>query len=362
MHVALISPYSMSKPGGVQEHTRGLARALVAAGHEVTLFGPELRGPQDRLDGVSTVSLGRAVNVPANGSIAPLGVDPTVLVRFDLGLDPADVIHVHEAFLPVGLAALLRRPKNTAVVGTFHASADRFWPYALTAPLLRRAARRLDETTAVSPQARKLVRRYVNVDPAIVPNGVDAEAYEKADADEWALSLEGKVVLVVGRPDPRKGFETVCRAFKEVALTRKDVHLVITATDEDLPADALTDRTHLVGRISDERKYALHRAADIVCCASTEGESFGLVVLEGMAGGSAVLASDIPGFRYAGGDHAVYVPPGDLNGWTDALAQLLDDDARRERIAARGPERAREFDWSVIAAESLRVYERALAH
>src|SRR5687767_77721 len=157
MHVAMVSPYSMSRHGGVQEHVRGLSRALVAGGHEVTLFGPELRGKQDELEGVATVSLGPAFDVPANGSIARLGIDPRMIVRFDLQLDAADVVHVHESFLPASLAAIARRPRNTAVVGTFHAAADRFWPYAIAAPVLRKAAKRLDETTAVSPEARRLV-------------------------------------------------------------------------------------------------------------------------------------------------------------------------------------------------------------
>src|SRR5437879_5769953 len=160
MHVAIISPYSLSKPGGVQDHCRELAKALFRKGHDVTLYGPELRGEQPDLDGIGTVSLGRAINIPANGSVAPLGIDPTALVRLDLTLDAADVVHVHEPFLPVGLMALARRPRNTAVVGTFHAAADRFLPYAIAAPLLRRAAKRLDETTAASPEARRLVRRY----------------------------------------------------------------------------------------------------------------------------------------------------------------------------------------------------------
>ena len=360
MHVAIVSPYSMSRPGGVQEHARSLARALHAIGHDVTLFGPELRGPQDRLDGIGTMSLGPAVNIPANGSIAPLGLDPRMIVRFDLTLDAADVVHCHEPFLPASLAAIGRRPRNTAVVGTFHAAAERFWPYSLARPIIRLATRRLDATTAVSPEARKLVRRYVNVDPEIVPNGVDVEAYEKAEADEWANSL-GKVVLVVGRVDPRKAFDVVARAFARVAKDEPDAHLLITATPEQLPEASLSDRIHCLGEISEERKRALHRAADVVCCASTAGESFGLVVLEGLAGASATLASDIPGFRHAGGDVPTYVKPGDVDAWTDALRIALSDDAARERQAARGPERARLFDWSVIAEQSVQVYERALS-
>lgn len=360
MHIAMVSPYSMARPGGVQEHTRGLARALVALGHEVTLFGPELRGAQQRLDGVATVSLGPAVDIPANGSVARLGLDPRMFVRFDLMLDAADVVHVHEAFLPGSLCAIARRPRNTAVVGTFHAAAERFWPYTVAAPLLRLAARRLDATSAVSPEARRLVRRYVNVDPEIVPNGVDVESYEKGEADEWAMRL-GKVVLLVGRVDPRKRFDVVCRAFADVAEAHPDGHLLVTATPDQLPEARLNDRIHCLGAVDDDRKFALHRAADIVCCASTEGESFGMVVLEGLAGGSAVLASDIPGFRYAGGDAAIYAQPGDVAAWGQALSRLLSDDAERERIAAAGPERARAFDWTEIAAQTVRVYERALA-
>jgi phosphatidyl-myo-inositol alpha-mannosyltransferase len=361
MHVAIISPYSMSKPGGVQDHTRELARALTRKGHKVTLFGPELRGPQDDLDGIGTVSLGRAVNIPANGSVAPLGIDPSMFVRFDLGLDPADVIHVHEPFLPPGLIAMLRRPENTAVVGTFHAAAERFWPYAVFAPLLRRAARRLDATTAASPEARRLVRRYVNVEPDIVPNGVDVGTFQAAPPDPWATAL-GRVVLFVGRPEPRKGFETVLRAFADVASERTDVHLVwIPAAPTDIPQDVPSERIHCLGHVSRERLMALHRAADVVCCASLERESFGIVVLEGLAGGSAVLASDIPGYRHAGGDAPVYVAPGDVSAWRDALSRLLDDDAERQRVAARGINRARLFDWSDVADQTLRVYERALA-
>ena len=360
MHVAIVSPYSMSKPGGVQDHARELALALVRSGCEVTLFGPELRGPASKLEGVGTVSLGPAVNIPANGSIAPLGIDPRMIVRVDLALDPADVVHVHEPFLPAGLFAMLRRPKGTKVVGTFHAAGESFWPYAITAPLLRLAARRLDATTAASPEARKLVRRYVSVDPLIVPNGVDVASFEKAEADPWATQL-GRVVLFVGRPEPRKGYQTVLDAFAAVSKSRDDVHLVwVPATPEALPAGTRPERIHCLGPVSRERLMALHRAADVVCCASLGQESFGIVVLEGLAGGSAVLASGIPGYRYAGGDAPVYVPPGDAAAWSQALGRLLDDPKERESLAARGLERARQFDWATVAAETKRVYERVL--
>jgi glycosyltransferase involved in cell wall biosynthesis len=217
---------------------------------------------QPDLNGVATISLGGAIKIPANGSIAPLGIDPRMIVRYDLGLDPADVIHTHEPFLPACLFALLRRPDHTALVGTFHATADGFWPYAIAAPLLRRAAKRLDATTAVSPAARKLVRRYVPVDPEIVPNGVDVAAFEKAEPDEWAAQLGGVKVLFVGRSDPRKDFATLARAFAQVAATRPDVQLI--ATVEELPPDVNPQRIHLIGRVDAARRNALHRAADIV--------------------------------------------------------------------------------------------------
>jgi phosphatidylinositol alpha-mannosyltransferase len=361
LHVAIISPYSMSRPGGVQEHARGLAKQLASLGHQVTLFGPELRGEQPDLHGVATVSLGGAVGIPANGSVAPLGIDPRMIVRYDLGLDPADVIHLHEPFLPACLFAMLRRPDNTAVVGTFHATADGFWPYALTAPFLRRVARRFDATTAVSPAARRLVRRYVPLDPEIVPNGVDVAAFESAVPDHFAQELGGRVVLFVGRAEPRKGFAVVARAFSEIAETRPDVHLIATVDAGDIPDDVKPERIHPVGRVDAARRNSLHRASDIVVCPSLAGESFGVVVAEGLAGGSAVIASDIPGYRFAGGDAAMYVEPGNVIAWRDALARLVDDPAERTRLAAAGPDRARGFDWPRVADATLAVYERAVS-
>jgi phosphatidylinositol alpha-mannosyltransferase len=353
----------MSRLGGVQDHARELARALHRKGHDVTLFGPELRGgagSDGRLDGIGTVSLGRAINIPANGSIAPLGIDPTALIRFDLALDAADVVHVHEPFLPIGLMALGRRPRNTAVVGTFHAAAERFAPYAIAAPFLRRMAKRLDETTAASPEARRLVRRYVAVDPLIVPNGVDADAFAKTDPDPWASEL-GRVVLFVGRPEPRKDFDTILKAFAAVAPTRPDVHLVwIPATPDDVPVELRSDRVHALGPVSRDRLMALHRAAEIVVCPSKGNESFGIVVLEGLAGGSAVIAADIAGYRYAGGDAPLYVEAGNVNAWTEALGRVLDDDNERRTLAARAPDRASLFDWDVVADQTIHVYERAL--
>lgn len=361
VHVAIVSPYSMSRPGGVQDHARELALALARTGCEVTLFGPELRGPGSKLEGVGTVSLGGAVGVPANGSIAPLGIDPRMIVRFDLGLDPADVLHLHEPFLPASMFALVRRPKGTRVVGTFHAAADRFWPYAVTSPLLRVVSRRLDATTAASPLARRLVRRYVSVDPEIVPNGVDVASFEKAEPDPWAAAL-GRVVLFVGRPEPRKGFQTVLDAFSKVSDVRDDVHLVwVPAKPEDLPTGTRAERIHCLGPVSRERLMSLHRAADVVCCASLGQESFGIVVLEGLAGGSAVVASEIPGYRYAGGDAPLFVPPGDVEAWAAALGRLLDDDEERSRVGGRGAERVRAFDWSEVAGSMIGVYERALS-
>src|SRR5687767_8957575 len=214
MHVALVCPYSFAAQGGVQEHVRGLGRALHDRGHTVTIFAPGV--PDDRSGGITTLGIGSTVGLPANGSHAQLGVDPRMLVRYDLGLDPADVIHLHEPFLPACVGASLRAPKGVRLVGTFHAAADRSTPYAVARPLLRRLAARLSATTAVSPAAAELVTRYVPVDPVIVPNGVDASAFAAAEPDPWMRSL-GRTVFFTGRPDPRKGFDVAVRAFAAVA-------------------------------------------------------------------------------------------------------------------------------------------------
>lgn len=357
MHVAIVCPYSMSRPGGVQEHVRGLGRALHALGHRVTVFAPE---PSDLPHGVAAVSLGRAFGIPANGSVAPLGLDPRMLVRFDLGLDPADVIHIHEPFLPAGLGALYRAPDGVPVIGTFHAAADRFLPYAAARPLLRRAARRLAGATAVSPAAAALVRRYVPVEPRIVPNGVDAAGFAAAEPDRWARAL-GRVVLFVGRPETRKGFDVAVRAFVGAAASIDDVHLVCVGPESppDILATGAAERVHCLGRVPPDRLRSLYRAADVLVAPSLGGESFGLIVLEGLAAGCAVLASDLPGYRFAGGDAAAYAPAGEVPGWREALRTLLTTETHREAMARLGPARAAAFDWARIAERTLDVYALA---
>lgn len=359
MHVGMVCPYSMRRPGGVQEHVRGLSRALLELDCQVSVFAPELRASDEGFDGVQGFSLGKAVNVPANGSVAPLGLDPRMVLQLDMGLDPVDVVHLQEPFLPAGLAALLRLPEGVPAVGTFHAAADRFWPYAAAKPLIRRAARRLRATMAVSPAARQLVRRYVPVDPDIVPNGVDVGAFEGAAPDPWAEGL-GRVVLFVGRPEARKGFDLCVRAFCGAAARMPDAHLVcVPALPEDveLVSDAVAGRVHCLGPVSRERLLGLYRAADVVCAPALGGESFGLVVVEGLAAGAAVLASDLPGYRFAGGEAARYLAPGHLPDWRRALEEILTDDAARGELARGGPERAREFDWSRVAARVRDRYE-----
>jgi phosphatidylinositol alpha-mannosyltransferase len=214
-------------------------------------------------------------------------------------------------------------------------------------------------TTAVSPAARRLVRRYVAVDPEIVPNGVDVDEIQAAQPDPWARSLSDDVVVFIGRAEPRKDFGTVARAFADVATTRTNAHLV--ATVDALPDGVVCERIHCIGRVDSDRRDALLRAADICVVPSLGGESFGVVVAEGLAAGAAVVSSDIPGYRFAGGDAALYVKPGDVPAWRDAMARLLDDRNERARLAAAGPGRARGFDWSRVAEATVAVYERAIA-
>lgn len=347
----------MSEPGGVQEQVRGLARALSAAGEQVSLFGPELPS-EDKISGVEMMSLGGAVRLPANGSVAPVGLDPRMLVRLELALDPADVLHVHEGFLPASLAATFRVPTGVPVVATFHAAAERFLPYRVAAPALRRFGRRFAAATAVSPSAAALVRRYTALNPQIVPNGFDTDAYASAAPDPWAAGL-GRVVLFVGRPEPRKGFDVALRAFASVSARHPDVHLVCFPAPGSSAPDGL-DRVHCLGRVDHQRKLALYAAAESVVVPSLHGESFGLVVVEAMAAGCAVLASDIPGYRFAGGDVPVYAAPGDAGAWADQLDLLLSGHKRRSELAERGPARAREFDWTNVGAAMSDVY-RAVA-
>lgn len=358
MRVGLVCPYAWDVPGGVMAHTRDLAEALIAAGHQVSVLTPR-RDDASPLPSYA-VDAGRPIPIPYNGSVARLLLGPVSYarvrrwVREGIGGAGFDVLHAQEPTAP-SVSLLACYVATGPIVGTFHTSNSRSRLLALSEPLLTPALEKIRARIAVSPAARRTIVEHLGGDAVEIPNGVTIARF--ADAEPWPAYAETPVVAFVGRIDePRKGLALLLEAWR---LVRTPGARLLVAGPGDPPAD-VPPGVELLGLVSEEDKARLYRTATVYCAPNTGGESFGIVLLEAMAAGAAVVASDLEAFRRVldDGDSGVLVPVGDAPALAAALDRLLAPAGAAERsgLTARGAVTVARYDWPRIAAEVAEVY------
>lgn len=352
----MICPYSLTVPGGVQGQVLGLARALRQHGVAVRVLAPCDGPPPD--SGVTP--LGRSIPTAANGSVAPLAPDPSAQLRLIRALrdESFDLLHLHEPLVP-GPTSTAVFLKVAPMVGTFHAAGESAG-YRWARPIVRWGARRLDLCCAVSEDARLMAERHLGGSYELVFNGVEVEHYAKAPPSP----TEGPTVFFCGRHEPRKGLDVLLEAFVDLpAETRLWIASDGPETHELQTRYAGDPRIEWLGRITDDEKASRLRGADVFCAPSLRGESFGVVLLEGMAAGTPVVASDLPGYSNVArqGRDALLVPPGDAAALGDALRRVLTDGDLAAELVLSGEGRAAELSMARLAERYLELYERVLA-
>jgi len=358
VRIALACPYDWDAPGGVQVHVRQLALRLQNRGHDVLILAPARSAPREPF----VVAVGRPVRVPYNGSIAPICPWPSSARRVARGLDEfrPDVVHVHEPLVP-GTGMFATRKREEPVVATFHAYADRAIMLSLMAPLLRPVWRRLSARIAVSEAAASFVARRFHGDRVrVIPNGVETEEFARA---EPARLPQGRKVLFVNRLDPRKGFATMVDAFRRLATTHQDLVLVVAGDGPDRGAlrrlsPPLRGRVIMLGNVPHDRLPSFHAACDVFCAPATGRESFGIVLIEALAAGLPVVASDIPGYREVvrDGVDGLLTPARDAQAVAAAVARILEDAELSKRLSEAGRETANRYSWDTVAGEIEAVY------
>ena len=361
MKVAIVCPYAWDRFGGVQTHVRSLATALREREHDVVVIAPSAGEVTKEEPGVRIV--GRALPVPANGSVAPLSFGPLAAagMRRELRELAPDVIHIHEPLIP-SLSLLALWNAEAPAVGTFHAAAESSAGYRLARPILERAVRGLTVRTAVSNAARALAATYFPGEFTITPNGIDIARFERATA---MIAPQGPPsILFFSRLEKRKGADVLIRAAAE--LRDLDCEVVIAGAGPQERAarrlaQSLEVPARFIGRVEEEDLPGVYRSATIYCSPALGGESFGIVLLEAMAAGLPVACSDLPGFREVADGTAAFAAPGDPHDLAQTLRRLLTDSDERRVMAARSRERAALYDWRVLVGDVERIYERAVS-
>lgn len=370
MRLAIVSPYSWTVSSGVNTHVQSLADQLEAKGHEVWVIAPagnlshtSVRVP-DRF-----IVAGRTFPVPSNGSIAHANAWPFMLQKMEriLSSRDFDLVHVHEPTIPaVGCSATMAA--KIPVVGTFHAAGGASVYYERWRPLAERILSSITVRIAVSEVARECVYTHFPADYRVIPNGVDIGVYARARGGQ---RVRGRI-LSVGRPEPRKGLEVLVQAFMALRQRMPGASLTLVGpTPEELQGllprsrnssfDDLRGITAL-GRLTLDAKLDQMRQAEVLCAPSLGGESFGLVLTEGLAAGLPVVASDIPGYRtvLAEGAAGVLVSPGDSGALENALFMTLKNRDLRRDLALSGIARAERYSWDRVVNKIVEAYGEAI--
>lgn len=358
----MVCPYTWDVPGGVQEHVKELAEALIGLGHDVSVISA---ADDDTPLPDYVVPAGRAVPVPYNGSVARLsfGFLSAARVRRWVKEGSFDVLHVHEPAAP-SLSLLACWVADGPIVATVHTAMPRSrWMHAAY-PVLQTALEKISGRIAVSEAARTTLVEHMGGDAVLIPNGVAVRRYQGA-APLPGWPGDGGVLGFLGRMDePRKGLDVLLRAFEILAPQRPQLRLLIAGPGdlEDVLARVaapLRQRVVLLGQVSQADKERFYRSVDVFCAPNTGGESFGIVLIEAMAAGSPIVASDLDAFRFVlrGGRAGELFPNGDHAALAAAAARLLDDPPLRARLSVAATEAVRAYDWLVVARDVVKVYQ-----
>ncbi|MFI6173703.1 glycosyltransferase family 4 protein [Nocardia sp. NPDC051052] len=361
MKIGMVCPYSFDVPGGVQAHVVELARVFIERGHRVSVLAP---ASEDTPLPDFVVSAGRAVAIPYNGSVARLSFGPMAYTRIRRWIDgnDFDVLHLHEPNAP-SLSMLALKIAEGPIVATFHTSTTKSLVLSTFQSVLRPYHEKISGRIAVSELARRWQVEALGSDAVEIPNGVDVPAFARAPMLP-GYPRAGRTVLFLGRYDePRKGMDVLLGALPELVRKHKELEILIVGRgDEDRlrrEAGPLAGHLRFLGQVSDAEKASAMRSADVYVAPNLGGESFGIILIEAMAAGTAVVASELDAFRRVLRDGAAgaLVPVGDSAALAKAIDRVLTDDDRRAALVDTATQVVGEYDWPVVAEQILRVYE-----
>lgn len=362
LKIGIVSPYGYPHPGGVNEHVRFTYEAMRRMGHDVWIITSKY-GRERESEG-HVIRLGTGWAAPANGSVGrvTLGLRFKRQAREVLEAHRFDILHFHEPFVPF-LSPTVLDASETVNIATFHAFGGFSPSYWIGSRFTGRLAARLHGRVAVSGAARHFINRYFPGDYRIIPNGVDLDRF--ASAEPFEELRDGTLnILFVGRFEERKGLIHLLKAYHRLRKRKVDARLLVVGAGPKereyrrfVGLRGIRD-VEFLGRVDDEAKVRYFASADIYCAPNTGQESFGIVLLEAMAAGVPIVASDIHGFKRVveRNVQGILVEPRNHRALAAALYALARDPDLRDEMGEAGRLRAPEFTWDRVTERIVDFY------
>lgn len=372
MKIALVSPYDFSYPGGVVSHISSLEYYFTRMGHVVKIIAPASKSVTDYGD--RFIAIGKPRPIPTSGSIAriTISLNLTHKIKEVLEREKFDIIHLHEPLAPTMCITVLRL-SNTVNIGTFHATESRP-SYRWTKPifmsgLYKKWFKKLDGRIAVSKPAMDFINKHFPSSYDIIPNGIDLEHFSPDVAPIPALQDDKINILFVGRLEKRKGLEYLFKAYRLIKPDCPDCRLIIVGPGTRLRGKFEKDVAELglkdvifTGNVDYQELARYYRTADIFCAPATGHESFGIVLLEAMATGKPVIASNISGYAsvVTHESEGLLVPPKQEVPLAQAIARLMKDEPLRLKMGEKGRSKAADYGWDKVSRKVMDFYTKIL--
>lgn len=371
MKIALVSPYDFAFPGGVGRHITNLEKHFTRMGHEVKIIAPSSKQIDDYGD--RFIRIGTPFAIPASRSIMRISISlhlaPTI--KEVLEREKFDIIHLHEPFMPMLCSAVLRF-SDAVNIGTFHAATGKpgyNWGKPISTLMLKYRQRHLHGHIAVSIPAMRYAQSFVPAEYELIPNGVDTHFF-RPDVAPLEQYMDGKHNIVfLSRLEFRKGANYLLKAFLEIKRQMPDTRLLICGSGTRLRKryESWVRRNRIpdvifTGMVPEKDIPRYYRTGDIFCLPATGQESFGLILIEAMATGRPIVATNIEGYAsvVTQNEEGLLVPPKTVGPLVDALLTLLNDEQRREQMGQKGVITAQKYDWEGIAKRVMDYYMKTM--
>ena len=365
LRILMVTDAYYPYPSGVSEYVHNLSCALRGLGHTVDIVATSFGKREDRKYDV--IRVGRVVYVPLNRSYAtvPFGFNiPAKMKRLIQGCK-YDVIHLNGPIFP-NLSYFALKYSNTRTISTFLTSSERVTGFGsgLFRKIFERLHDKIDVRIAISKQAQRTNEMYVPGDYYIVPLGIDAKRF--SPVGDKHPEMDNGSILFVGRLDPRKGLQRLLKAFVLVKQAMPGTRVFVVGGGNRVSkykkmavSYGIDDSILFKGAVSNSILAKYFRSCTVFTSPAEGGESFGLVLIEAMASGVPVVASDIAGYDEVveNGRNGILVDTADPERYAAALLRVLQEGKTREKLVSQGLRDVNSrYRWDVIAPQIEQFY------